>query len=471
MRGGFALNYNNPNNDILKANGFSTSTPIVNSNDGGRTPIVNNLSNPYPSGINYPTGAALGALTFLGRDTAWFDPTFKNPKNWHFSYGFQYQVSRDSTVAIEYVGSRSYDQTMQKAYNIPSLEVRKSCNLLEGGSPVFCQQLLPNPFRGVDAFLGQSDYTATGLARFRLARPFPQFTGDMTQQGRNDSTIWYNSMQVNYNLRLRGDITLLGNYTLSKQVEEWGFDDPYTNVYNRSLYFLDRPHVLKVTPIVQLPFGRGKKFGAGSTGIVQKLISGWEYTAIYTHAFKGAPQNLPGNVIQLKDPRTPLMDAQGNPIKDASGNAVFDGSTDWKAYQPRLWNPCVLRQQNDGSIAPAPNSIALGCGTDWSNNWGNYAWFQTADFAPRFTPQRSGQVRRHTAFTLDMSLLKMTQITERVRFQFGFEAFNAFNHNFFGRDNFNSDPTSTNFGTIRPSTVSTQNMLPRQIQVRLKFFW
>jgi hypothetical protein len=176
-------------------------------------------------------------------------------------------------------------------------------------------------------------------------------------------------------------------------------------------------------------------------------------------------------VIQLKDPSTPLKDAQGNLAKDASGNPVFDGTTNWKAYEPRIWNPCVLRQLNDGSIAPAPNSLALGCGSDWSSNWGNYAWFQTAGYAPRFTSTRSGQLRRHHAFTLDMSLLKTTRITERIRFQFGFEAFNAFNHNYFGRSGFDTNPQSTTFGTIRPSTVTTQNMLPRQIQVRMKFFW
>ena len=55
--------------------------------------------------------------------------------------------------------------------------------------------------------------------------------------------------------------------------------------------------------------------------------------------------------------------------------------------------------------------------------------------------------------------------------QFGFEAFNVFNHNYFGRDQFSRDPNSADFGSIFPSQVSTQNMLPRQIQVRFKFFW
>ena len=159
----------------------------------------------------------------------------------------------------------------------------------------------------------------------------------------------------------------------------------------------------------------------------------------------------------LKDPRTP--------------GGGFSGTVDWKGYIVREWNPCVLRQFNDGSITPTPQSIALGCGSDFSNNWGNYAWLETASYAPRYTPYRSGNIRVHHAVQMDVSILKRTRITERTSFQFGFEAFNVLNHNYFGRSNLTTDPNSTNFGAVIPSTVNTQNILPRQIQVRFKFFW
>ena len=453
MRGGFGLYYSNPGNDYFQTAGFSTSTSLVNSLDGGRTPIQNILSNPYPDGISTPTGAALGALTFVGRNNDWFDSSFQTPRVWSFSYGFQYQVSRMSTLEVSYVGSRSYNLNMQKDYNIPTLDFRKTCNIQEGGSPVFCNQQVPNPFKGIPAFQGTSFFTANTLSRFQMARPFPQFNGNLTQRGRNDSSIFYNAMQINYNVRFRGGLTLLGNYTLAKQVEEWGFNDPYNNVYQQGLYFLDRPHVIKASAVYELPFGEHKHFGAGTHGFVKKLISGWEINTFFVDPLKGFPADLPGNVIQLKDPRTP--------------GGVWTGQTDWKAFQVRAWNPCVLRQFDDGSIAPTPASLQLGCGADTSN----YAWFETAGYAPRYTPFRSGQIRRHHAFQLDSSLLKTTNIGERARMQLGFEAFNLANHNYFGRDTFNTDPNNTNFGTMFPSRVSTQNMLPRQIQVRFKFMW
>ena len=469
MRGGAGLYYSDPNNDIFQTAGYSTSTNIVNTLDNGRTPIPNILNNPYPNGISVPTGSSAGALTFLGKNNSWFDSSAVIPKVWSFSYGFQYQVSKASTLEASYVGSRSYDQTMQKDYNIPSLDFRKQCNIYDGGSPIYCNQNVPNPFQGLPAFIGTSYYTSTTISRFNLARPFPQFSGNMTQLGRNDSSIRYDSLQINYNVRLRGGLTLLGNYTLSKQMEEWGFNDPYNNVYQQGLYTVDRPQVLKMTAVYALPFGTGKHFLGGTKGFVGKLVSGWEWNSFFTDAFRGAPATLPQNAILLKDPNTPVKDASGKLVMDAQGTPVWDGHTDWKAYQVRGFNPCVLKQNDDGTIVPQPSSAQLGCGAADS---GNYAWLATTSFAPSYNPFRSGQIRRQHAFSLDTSLLKMTNITERIRVQLGFEAFNVANHNFYGLvSNFDTSPSSTTFGVVRPSTVSTQNGLPRQIQVRMKFFW
>ncbi len=86
-------------------------------------------------------------------------------------------------------------------------------------------------------------------------------------------------------------------------------------------------------------------------------------------------------------------------------------------------------------------------------------------------PNRSGQIRVHHAFQMDASLLKTTRIGERMRLQLGFEAFNLLNHNYYGRDNISTSVESSGFGSVIPATVSTQNMLPRNIQVRFKFNW
>lgn len=448
VRGGYGMYFLNPNNDYLKTAGFSATTPFTASNDGGLTPRQFGLSNPYPNGVNVPKGAAGGAATFVGNNSSWFDPNFKAPYLNQFSLGFQYQVSRASTLDISYVGSRSYRLNTERDYNIPSPEFRAKCNPLEGGNVNYCDQQLPNPFKGVAAFAGTPYFTNDTLSRFQLNRPFPQFSGTLLQQGRNDSRIWYNSLQVNFNQRIGGGLTLLGNYTFSKQMEQWGFNDPYRYVTQRGLYFLDRPHVAKVTAIYEMPFGKGKRFGAGTTGVAAKLISGWQLSTFLT-AQSGEPADLPRNVIALKDPKV---------------------TPKWDSNQVRGWSPCVLRMDGAGNVAPVQYSLDQGCGTDTSK----YAWLQlpSSTYTPNMLPYRSGQIRMYNTFTTDASLNKMTQITERLKVQFRAEAFNVFNHYAFPRARFNNDPNNANFGTVFPGQVSTVDSgFPRQIQIGIKVFY
>jgi hypothetical protein len=440
MRGGYGLYYLNPNNDYREFAGFSASTPLVTSLDDGRTPIRNLLSNPYPEGLRVPVGASLGALTFVGQNFNWFNPTFRTPRAHQFSFGFQFQTSRTSTLEASYVGSRSANLNTERDFNIPTLAFRKTCNILEGGSPTVCDAQVTNPFRGIEAFRGTTYFTANTVSRFDLARPFPQFNGNLLQRGLNDSEIWYNSLQINYNQRTGKGLTMLVNYTLSKMVERWGWTDAYAGVQQQGIYAADRPQYFKFTAVYELPFGKGKRFGAGASGFVNKVISGWEATSFYTNA-SGEPNDLPGNVIQLKD-------------------AMVE-NVDWKAHQVRGWNPCTLRIFNDG------RQQAVNCPAGSTD----YYWLHLPSYAPRSTPFRSGQIRKHHAFTLDSSINKTTYITERLKVQFRAEVFNLFNHNYYGRDGFNTDPNSVNFGTMFPSTASNQNIFPRQIQLGFKAFW
>ncbi|HYP05991.1 MAG TPA: hypothetical protein VER03_07120, partial [Bryobacteraceae bacterium] len=370
-----------------------------------------------------------------------------------FSFGIQRSISQSSTLDVSYVGSRSLGLSNEKPFNIPSAEFRRQCNLLEGGSPAFCDQQVANPFRGIEAFRGTNHFSNATIRRYDLARPFPQFSGDLLEQGRGDSRIWYNSLQVNYNMRVGRSLTLLGNYTFSKMVERWGWLDPFNNVPQQGLYFSDRPHFIKFSTVYELPFGKGKAFANGG-GWVDKIIGGWQVST-FTQMSSGEPNDLPGNAIMLKDPRTPGGD--------------FKGAVDWKEHQVKGFNPCVLRQENNGNVAPQPFSLARGCGTDPAN----YAWLMTAGYSPsRYNPNRSGQIRKQRMFNTDISLAKTTYVTERLRLQFRAEAFNATNYYFFGRnDGFNTDPNNPNFGTIFPNQANTQNGYPRQIQLAIKAIW
>ena len=60
VRGGWGRYYLNPSNNYIQSTGFSTSTPLVTSLDGGRTPIPNLINNPFPSGLLLPPGPSAG---------------------------------------------------------------------------------------------------------------------------------------------------------------------------------------------------------------------------------------------------------------------------------------------------------------------------------------------------------------------------------------------------------------------------
>jgi hypothetical protein len=96
----------------------------------------------------------------------------------------------------------------------------------------------------------------------------------------------------------------------------------------------------------------------------------------------------------------------------------------------------------------------------------------TSSFAPRYTPSRSGQIRKQQLFNVDLAVSKTINITERLRAQIRGEAFNLTNYYFFGRDsNFNTNPNDPNFGTIFPHQAWIGNGYPRQVQIGFKAFW
>ena len=226
------------------------------------------------------------------------------------------------------MGSRSKDLQSSTNINTYDLAFRKQCNLMEGGNPLYCDQLLPNPFLGLAPFAGTSLYTNATVSRATLAIPYPAF-GALTQQMRNDGKVWYNSMQVTYEVRLRGDLNVLANYTLSKSIDQDGnFNDYQNGVLQRSVSQYDRPHNLTIATVYNLPFGKGKRFLGSSNAFVSRLVGGWQSTFSFTYT-SGLPWALPTNVLYVKDATLP--------------------NVDWSAPIVHGVTPCVAQWNDNGS--------------------------------------------------------------------------------------------------------------------------
>jgi hypothetical protein len=190
VRAGYGKYFLNPTSQGNNA-GFSLSTPLISSNDGGRTPTYA-LSNPWPNGIQQPPGSALGPLTFLGRAPDFSNPDFIVPNVHHFSAGIQRELPWRINLEATYAGSRSYDlEVGNNAYNEPSAAFQAQCDVTQGGSRSFCDQLLPNPFFGVAGFEGTTRFTNPTLSRFELNRPFPAFAGGIDRNQKKIGKLTY----------------------------------------------------------------------------------------------------------------------------------------------------------------------------------------------------------------------------------------------------------------------------------------
>jgi hypothetical protein len=440
-RGGWGRYYLNPSNDFLQTAGFSQNTTLVPSLDGGRTVIPDLLSNPYPNGILVPAGAAGGDKTFVGSTFGFVNTAFKTPHVNQFSIGFQYQIRSSSRVEISYVGSRTHNLQTSRPFNEFDLAFRQRCNPLEGGNPNFCNERVPNPFQNLEPFRGTSHFASPTLSRADVARPYPQFTA-LNELTRNDGSVWYNSLQASYEIRI-GGFNMLASYAFSKMVEELDFNDVQQNVLQRGLFKWDRPHRFTVASIYDLPFGPGKPLLSTSNPIVRRLVGGWQ-TAINLTVQSGRPWDLPANVLYVKDARV--------------------DNIDWSAPRIQGVRPCVSRMANDGSVTMQPFSISAGCREP--------NFIILPQYAPRVTPYQDGRIRLHTVPQADISLIKITPVTESTRVEFRAEAFNAFNTFHFYDVPFDNNPNSANFGSIIKATAASGgSSAPRQIQLAIKFVW
>ncbi len=168
--------------------------------------------------------------------------------------------------------------------------------------------------------------------------------------------------------------------------------------------------------IWELPFGRGRKFGAGMSRALDMAVGGWTLTAITTFQ-TGTP------IIMSSPNRT------GSPFVTHRPNRLCDGkldSIDIRADR-RFLDPVCWATPEQGHFGNSSRNPLLGPGL---NNW-------------------------------DVGIQKFFAIREDVRLQFRTELFNAFNHAQFGHPNADTG-SGANFGLVGGARS------PRLIQFGLK---
>jgi hypothetical protein len=168
----------------------------------------------------------------------------------------------------------------------------------------------------------------------------PQFLNtDLTGNFGNST---YNSLQVQLNKRFAKGFSFQTSYVYSKVLGENEGDSAtfagnFRTLTNESLdkrpLSFDYQSVYKANGLYDLPFGKGKRFGANSNGLLDRIIGGWEIGGIFI-AYSGQPititaQNTINNTTALAGFTPQLLGSLPGDGVTKTGNGViyFNGLT------------------------------------------------------------------------------------------------------------------------------------------------
>jgi hypothetical protein len=370
-----------------------------------------------------PGGFPNAFTLFGGNPIPGQTPTFvanfnaEQPTVYQWNLNVQRELGRDLVVSAGYVGSRGVNLETTYAVN-----VRPDSQLVNG------QKFLP----------------LTGGSRLNqnfFSISYLDFSADS----------YYHAFQTNLTKRFSAGLQFQAAYTLSKSIDTasaldsvfingtLGSDrqDPFDGRAERALSDFDARQNFIGNFLYDLPFGKGRQFGGSLTGVAGTLISGWST----------------GGIVTLRS---------GFPFGVALG---FD----------RAGNMVDNAQSQRPNVAPGVNLSDATTGDPSRFVDTSFFQLQPAGFygnAPR------NALRGPNLKSFDMTLSKQTAITERLRSEFRFEAFNLFNRTNFAPPEAGNRVLFTNvdangnpilnptFGQLTRTATSS-----RQLQFGLKLLW
>lgn len=410
--------------ETIGQEGFAATTTYSGS-PNGLTPSVF-LSNPFPTGINRPVGSAQGLLTGIGSNfnTPRINSN-KVPYTEAWNFDIQHQFGFNTLVSASYVGSRGVH--LNKSGEGDWHANQLSASALALGAQL--QQSVTNPFFGI---ITTGPESAATIPRSFLAAPFPQFTGvnyDFLNGGYQN----YDSFQLKVAKDLSHGLSFLLSYTGGKQLDDYsGIENVgnitggIQNIYNPAAEYAvssnDISRILVISGVYDLPFGRGRMFGAHWDRAADLALGGWQVNGITTQQ-------------------------TGFPLSPSTQDTSQSGGQ-------------TLRPNVTGADPATHGSMKTRI-----NHYVNAAAFsKPAPFTFGNAPRTLSNVRAPGTQNIDLSFFKNFHATERINVQFRAEAFNLLNQVVFGNPNMTL--TSGQFGVI-----SSQANTPREIQFALKILF
>ena len=159
----------------------------------------------------------------------------------------------------------------------------------------------------------------------------------------------YDSLQTNLSRRFSKGYMVNVGYTFSKALaiccDELADKNPAIQIpqffnFNRALAPYDRTHVFTAAGIIELPFGKGKRFGSDANDLVNNIIGGWSLASAFTFHTGFAITAL-GPDLSGTNSASPRADCAAGVSQDGNHQIVPLGGGQ---FGMQFWNPNSLVQ-------------------------------------------------------------------------------------------------------------------------------
>ena len=421
------------------------------------TPWINFVEPPGAS-IDPKTGLPLIAVDLEGASS----PTFENPA---YAYGYMQQWNFDIQrtlwggwfADVAYAANKGTHLPVynQQVDQLGDNYLAQAAQQVASDTPTTCSypgvtapagkacisQFVHNPFAATSAPGSYLSSATTTIGNLLL--PFPQYNG-LQYAGAGGFGSNYNSLQATLQKRFAGGGTVLAAYTWAKllsntdTITSWlepggkgGIQDWDNLRAEKSLSSQNVPQHLIVSYVLDLPFGKDKRFASDASPLANKVIGGWGLDGVTTF------QN-------------------GFPINISSGGngANYYGG----GLRPNVVSGCNKKTSGSGA-ARVLSGLAGNTG------WINPACFTTPAPYTWGNEPRVDSLQASGIDNWDIAAFKHTNFgpDEKIGFEFRVELFNTFNRVQF------IPPTNTTGSSFGVISGQGQMNNPRLIQFAGKF--
>ena len=389
-----------------QAPGFSQATPLVASNDGFLTPFAT-LADPFPNGIQAPSGSSQGLATFAGKNITFYDPKPGYAYSTRWQMSVQRELFPNVLLEIGYIGNKAVKMPVDHNFNGTPLQYLSNSLSRDQATIDRLSANVANPFAGL---LPGTNLNGSLVARSQLLGAFPQFVGAAGVQGQafTDGSSHFHALDARIEKRFSRGFLMLVNFQASRLMEKRSRLNDLDPLLEKRVASEDRPYRLVWSGTYDLPFGTGKAMFKNANRLVNYAVGGWNVNLITT--FTTGTSLAWGNVIY-----------SGGELNLNPHNV--DGAFDITQF----------------NRVPAQQLA--------SNR--------------RFFPTRFADLRADKVQQVDFSIIKGFRITEKVKMTYRCEFFNSTNRAIFAAPDLG--PTSSTFGKIL-----SQANTPRRIQMALR---